>query len=162
MTIDSKILEANGLTDVERQQLAELINRFNYYSSRNALKRKFYEGHVTLGDVNLGIALPRDLRGLEIGCEWGAKTVDVLAGRSMFDGFVGENGQEAELMTQIIKDNQLIAEYAKACRDELEFGCTFATLAADPEIGCGFGSILLRRQRLFGAERRTGSTMAWQ
>lgn len=136
MTIDLKILEANGLTDVERQQLAELIDRFNYYSSRNALKRKFYEGHVTLGDVNLGIALPRDLRGLEIGCEWGAKTVDVLAGRSMFDGFVGENGQEAELMTQIIKDNQLIAEYAKACRDELEFGCTFATLAADPEIGC--------------------------
>ena len=136
MTIDSRILEANGLTDVERQQLAELIDRFNYYSSRNAVKRKFYEGHVTLGDVNLGIALPRDLRGLEIGCEWGAKTVDVLAGRSMFDGFVGQNGQDAELMTQIIKDNQLIAEYSKACRDELEFGCTFATLASDPMIGC--------------------------
>ena len=136
MTIDAKILEANGLTDVERKQLKDLIDRFNYYSSRNALKRKFYEGHVTLGDVNLGIALPNGLQNLEIGCEWGAKTVDVLAGRSMFDGFVGEDGQEAELMSQIIKDNQLIAEYAKACRDELEFGCTFATLTADPVIGC--------------------------
>lgn len=136
MILDYKIVEAQGLTDVERQQLHDLIGRLNYYSSRNALKRKFYEGHVTLGDVNLGIALPRDLRGLEIGCEWGAKTVDVLAGRSMFDGFVGEDGQDAELMTQLLKDNQLLAEYSKACRDELEFGCTFATLTKDPDIGC--------------------------
>jgi hypothetical protein len=32
-------------------------------------------------------------------------------------------------------DNNLIAEYMKACRDELKYGCTFATLSADDKIG---------------------------
>jgi hypothetical protein len=38
-------------------------------------------------------------------------------------------------MDQIVQDNNLIAEYIKACRDELKYGCTFATLSADPSIG---------------------------
>ena len=91
---------------------------------------------VTLGEVNLGIALPDGMQGLEIGCAWGAKTVDVLAGRSMFDGFVGVNGVEDEELADIVKGNNLITEYAKTCRDELKLGCSFATLSADKEIGC--------------------------
>jgi hypothetical protein len=80
--------------------------------------------------------LPEVLKGLEIGCAWGAKTVDVLAGRSMFDGFVGANGNEVAELDSIVINNDLIAEYNKACRDELKFGCTFATLSKDPKIGC--------------------------
>ena len=76
------------------------------------------------------------MQGLEIGCAWGAKTVDVLAGRSMFDGFVGVNGVEDEELADIVKGNNLITEYAKTCRDELKLGCSFATLSADKEIGC--------------------------
>ena len=63
---------------------------------------------------------------LDVGCSWGAKAVDVLASRSMFDGFVAENGAEADTMTEIAKRNRLIAEYQKACRDELLYGATFA------------------------------------
>ena len=96
----------------------------------------FYEGKVTLGEVNLGIALPEGMRGLEVGCAWGAKTVDVLAGRSMFDGFVGVNGVEDTELSDLVRDNNLVAEYPKACRDELKIGCSFATLSADDEIGC--------------------------
>ena len=76
------------------------------------------------------------MRGLEIGCEWGAKTVDVLAARSMFDGFVGVNGDPDDQLQEIVTGNRLIAEYRKICRDELKFGCTFATLSADPELKC--------------------------
>lgn len=136
MELTYKISEAVGLREEERRQIVDLIECFNYHQSKNLEKEKYYEGHVTLGEVNLGIALPEGLRGLEVGCEWGAKTVDVLASRSMFDGFVGQNGQDAETMTRIMNANRLQAEYMKACRDELEFGCTFATLSADPEIGC--------------------------
>lgn len=136
MELTYKISEAAGLREEERRQIVDLIECFNYHQSRNLEKEKYYEGHVTLGEVNLGIALPEGLRGLEVGCEWGSKTVDVLASRSMFDGFVGQNGQDAEEMTRIMEANRLQAEYMKACRDELEFGCTFATLSADPEIGC--------------------------
>ena len=114
----------------------KLINSYNTHISKNIEKNRYYEGKIRLNEVNLGIALPQGMQGLEIGCAWGAKTVDVLAARSMFDGFVGVNGDDIEQLDKIVTENDLIAEYAKACRDELKYGCTFATLSADPEIGC--------------------------
>lgn len=120
----------------EVSRLSKLIDVFVYHQSANETKNKYYEGKISLNDVNLGLALPFGINKLEIGCAWGAKTVDVLAARSMFDGFVGMNGEEIYDLDQIVVDNDLIAEYAKACRDELKFGCTFATLSADKEIGC--------------------------
>lgn len=127
----------DGLDDpVVIQQLQDLQDVFNYHQSKNELKERYYEGHVTLGEVNLGIALPEGLKRFEIGCEWGAKAVDVLASRSMFDGYVSSNGNEADVMTRIMTDNRMRAEYIKACRDELKFGCAFATLSSDPVAGC--------------------------
>lgn len=125
-----------GLGDYEKAILQKLVKIYQSHVSKNAEKNRYYEGKITLNEVNLGIALPNGLRGLEIGCAWGAKTVDVLAARSMFDGFVGVNGEEVEALDEIVVNNKLVAEYAKACRDELKYGCTFATLSADPEIGC--------------------------
>jgi len=120
-----------GLPDAEKVQLADLISVYNYHESANHVKERYYEGHIRVGEVNLGIALPKGIQGLEIGCSWGAKTVDVLASRSMFDGFVGMNGADVDQLTGIVADNNLIAEYSKSSRDELKFGCTFATLAQD-------------------------------
>ena len=120
----------------EVPRLQKLINLFNFHASKNEEKNKYYEGKISLSDVNLGIALPEGLRNLEIGCAWGAKTVDVLAARSKFDGFVGVNGNEVLSLDKIVVGNDLVAEYAKACRDELKYGCTFATLSKDDEIGC--------------------------
>ena len=54
-----------GLTKEEQQQLSDLAAAYNYHQSRNAAKDKYYEGHITLNDVNLGIALPQGLRNLE-------------------------------------------------------------------------------------------------
>ena len=122
-----------GLTLEENRQLATLAEVFNYHQPYNETKDKYYEGHITLNDVNIGIALPDGIKKLTVGCNWGQKTVDVLAARSMFDGFVGKN---TEALTQLVADNRLIAEYSKACRDELKYGCVFATLSADPELGC--------------------------
>jgi hypothetical protein len=125
-----------NLPEEEQNMLIELQNVYNYHQGKNSKKDKYYEGKIPLSDVNIGIALPEGIRKLEIGCAWGAKTVDVLASRSMFDGFVGVNGNEVLELDQIAMDNNLIAEYMKACRDELKYGCTFATLSADDKIGC--------------------------
>ena len=122
-----------GLTLEENRQLATLAEVFNYHQPYNETKDKYYEGHITLNDVNIGIALPGGIKKLEVGCNWGQKTVDVLAARSMFDGFVGKN---TEALTQMVANNRLIAEYSKACRDELKYGCVFASLSADDAIGC--------------------------
>ena len=51
-----------GLTVEELRQLCDLADVYQYHQGRNAIKDKYYEGHVTLNDVNLGIALPRGLR----------------------------------------------------------------------------------------------------
>ena len=125
-----------GFGDRERAQMQSLINIYSVHLSKNAEKDKYYEGKISLNDVNLGLALPDGMRRLEIGCAWGAKCVDVLAARSMFDGFVGINGYDVPELDKITDDNNLLYEYMKACRDELKYGCTFATLSADPEIGC--------------------------
>ena len=125
-----------GFRISEIKNFQKLLDVFDMHISKNIEKNKYYEGKISVNDVNLGIALPDGLRKLEIGCAWGAKTVDVLAARSMFDGFVGLNGEEVEALDQITLDNNLVAEYAKACRDELKFGCTFATLSADEQIKC--------------------------
>ena len=125
-----------GLDKDDALRLRKLLDTLKHYEPKNREKDKYYEGKVTLGDVNLGIALPEGMQGLEIGCAWGAKTVDVLAGRSMFDGYVNSNGMEDEELSAIVRDNSLIAEYPKATRDELKLGCSFATLSADDEIGC--------------------------
>ena len=125
-----------GLDRESRLMLTALLHTYEKHKAANDKKQKYYEGRIPLGDVNLGIALPNGMRGLEIGCSWGAKAVDVLAARSMFDGFVGENGQTVSDLDTIIAGNQLLAEYPKAARDELKYGCTFATLSADEAVGC--------------------------
>lgn len=125
-----------GLPMEEYAKLLKLVNIFLDQQPKNSMKNRYYEGRIALGDVNLGIALPEGLAGLEIGCAWGAKCVDVLAGRSMFDGFVGVNGENVEELDNIVRANRLIAEYPKATRDELKLGATFATLSRDPDIGC--------------------------
>ena len=126
----------DGLTEVERAQLRRLIRVYHQHLDKNKEKNRYYEGKISLDSVNLGIALPDGMRGLEIGCAWGAKCVDVLAARSMFDGYVGVQGEPVEALERIVEGNDLITQYMTAARDELKLGCTFATLSADPDIGC--------------------------
>lgn len=125
-----------GLTVSEQEKLNDLVAVYNYHIQKNKEKEKYYEGHVTLSDVNIGIALPDGMKNLEVGCNWGQKCVDVLASRSMLDGFVGTNGTYNETLTSVMDGNKMISEYQKACKDELEYGSVFATLSADPVIGC--------------------------
>lgn len=136
MKLSNSLANAKGLPREDQAVLRRLVNIYNHHESANRLKRRYYEGHISLREVNLGLALPKGMRGLEIGCAWGEKTVDVLASRSMFDGFVGSNGEAAEAMNRIMNGNRLMSEYTKACRDELKYGCTFATLGADKDLGC--------------------------
>lgn len=117
-------------TDLTRI-VAELQASYLAHLPKNKEKLLYYEGNLSLASVNLGIALPLGYAGLNIACAWGAKAVDALAARSRFDGFVGDNGDEAEAVRQIVERNNLIYQYGKACRDELTFGCTFATLSKD-------------------------------
>ena len=128
--------EISGIEPEEAAIIRKLLKVYDKHKAANAQKDRFYEGRISLDSVNLGLALPTGIQGLEIGCAWGAKCVDVLAARSMFDGFVGVNGEDVAQIDRIVEGNRLIAAYMLAARDELKYGCTFATLSADREIGC--------------------------
>ena len=121
----------DGLPEEEQNQLNELVFIYNYHQAGNAKKQRYYNGKISLSEVNLGIALPSSISNLEIGCSWGAKTVDVLAAHSMFDGYVTENGTESTEMADIMKRNHLIAEYNKAVKEELKYGCAFAAVSGE-------------------------------
>ena len=125
-----------GLTKYEADAFKDLLNVYEAHRGSNEVKDRYYEGKISLNSVNLGIALPKGMQGLEIGCAWGAKCVDVLAARSKFDGFVGMNGETVDEIDELVQNNRMIAEYMKACKDELEFGSTFCTLSPDSEIKC--------------------------
>ena len=125
-----------GLPVEEAGKLHKLMDVYTRHYSKNIEKNRYYEGKISLQEVNLGLALPDGIMRLQIGCSWGAKTVDVLAARSMFDGFVGMNGEDVEVLDTVTAENNLVAEYMKACRDELKYGCTFATLSADERGKC--------------------------
>ena len=114
MVLNFGIVE--GLPEEEQEKLNNLKYIYDYHKSANRKKNRYYDGKITLGEVNLGIALPKNIGRLEIGCAWGAKTVDVLAARSMFDGFVNQNGDEAKSMDRIMRRNRMVAEYAKATK----------------------------------------------
>ena len=148
--------KVTGLPKKEKAILSELFDIYNKHYTANVKKNKYYEGLVTLADVNLGIALPNGLGKVGIGCSWGAKTVDVLAARSMFDGYVDENGTDLILLTEIVKNNNLLTEYIKACRDELKFGCSFATLSANKKLKCSikFHSPMTSAAKWDGAKGR--------
>ena len=118
-----------NLPEEEQKWLNEAKYIYDFHRSSNRKKRRYYNGKITLNEVNLGIALPSGLGRLEIGCAWGAKTVDVLASRSMFDGYVTENGTKSDDMDQIMKRNHLTAEYNKAVKEELLYGCAFAAVS---------------------------------
>lgn len=134
-TIDDITL-INNFPDNELFKFRQLMDVYETHYGKNLEKDRYYNGNISLNSVNLGLALPEGIRELEIGCSWGAKTVDVLAGRSMFDGYVSAGGGSVEQLDRICEDNDFIAEYMKACRDELKYGCTFATLSADQKKGC--------------------------
>lgn len=118
-----------GLPEEEQKQLSDLVFIYNYHQAGNAKKQRYYNGKISLNEVNLGIALPASISNLEIGCSWGAKTVDVLAAHSMFDGFVAEDGTDSEEMNAIMQRNHLVAEYNKAVKEELKYGCAFAAVS---------------------------------
>lgn len=160
LSIDPSAISGLDMTEIEA--LTKLLQTYAWHQTNNIEKATYYEGNIPLSAVNLGLALPKTFKGLEIGCAWGAKTVDVLAARSMFDGFVGQSGNEVPELDQIVAGNQLIAEYPKACRDELKFGATLATLSPDKELGCKirFHSLLTAAAEWSGEKNRIAYGMA--
>lgn len=118
------IIGASNLGIYEAEQLERLIQVWDATMARNRLRRDFYDMHVNVR--NLGIAVSRDFaRMLDVSCGWPAKAVDMLAERSIPDGFAFESGLQADAVTRIMRDNNFDHKYPMAVKSEL----THSTMA---------------------------------
>lgn len=165
VTSMGNIIYADGLSQQDSDRLYRLVQIWAAKLPRNRLRRMYYEQKVM--PKNIGIALSDDMvKRLNPACGWAAKAVDMLADRSVFDGYVLEDGTTDQTLERIMLDNKVRQQYDKNVHDELAHCVVFWTLSrgrigrsnvrikshtaetaaaiwngADGRIGCGFAII---------------------
>lgn len=112
------IWEARGLNKRDAERMAELVQVWARTNAKNKLRTDFYNMHVN--PENIGIAVSCELeKKIEVACGWPAKAVDMLAARSIPDGFVFESGAQDNDLQRILRDNRLTWKYEQAAISEL-------------------------------------------
>lgn len=127
------IWEAAGLTAKDAKRMRDLVHVWHRNYWKNRLRNNFYEMHVDV--ENIGIAVSDELeRKIAVACGWPAKAVDMLAARSIPDGFVFESGAQDDQLQRIVRDNALIHKYSMAATSELKHSGMAWTLSRN-EVG---------------------------
>ncbi len=136
-----QIKQCRGLPKAEQRKLAELLDVWKLKLSRNQLKTRYYEAKEGL--KNLGIAIPSEFEDIDTVIGWPAKAVDYLAARSIFDGYVYDGAENADL-ERIMADNRLKLGYRQAVTSELVNSCSCGTVGrggpGEPEVVVNFHS----------------------
>lgn len=128
-----------GLTDEELAEFGALVRVWDDRARGNAEKMTYYLGKNQLKD--LGISIPPSLKRTLTVVGWPAKAVDMLAARSMFDGFAFTGDGEDPLgLKPLLVENQFELLYEQAVRSQLIHCAAFWTLGrgdrsqGDPEV----------------------------
>lgn len=116
---ESEIAIFNELLTVWQMKLPGNIENEEYYEQRNPLK-------------DLGIAIPPSCKDVQTNVGWATKAVDMLAERSVFDGFTFA-GKENEELQRVLQENDFKQTYSEAVISELVHSCSFITVSAGSE-----------------------------
>lgn len=117
-----------GLAPADQATLTELVNVLLLKKGRNRLRETYYDGKNRLKDLQ--ISLPPQLRTVETVVGWPAKAVDMLAARSIFDGFTFANGETSPQLERVLAQNQFKNLYRETVTSELINSCAFITVSA--------------------------------
>lgn len=125
MTVGSiSVRRVDGLLDEDVAVLVKLVEQLNRRRSKNELRRSYYDGHNALKD--LGIAVPPQLKSLDVVVGWPAKAVDSLSRRTILNGFSSTGGSELEaLVTELWDGNRIAGEASAAHTAALIHSCSF-------------------------------------
>ena len=124
-----------GLSSIDQDRLNKCVRVLKQHSQNNAKRSKYYDERITAADVNIGIAVPENMRtARDITCPWAKKAVSTLANRSVFDGFVNTDdelvpNEMLDLLNHLVSENDLTNRYRKFLRSELVHGVSFATVS---------------------------------
>lgn len=120
------IANAYGLTDEERDMVRRLLNVYYDNLERNKTITRYYLDKNPV--KNLGFAVPESLvNKVNTAVGFCGKAVDMLAERSILDGFtmVDPTEKEQETMDAIIRANRLTSRYRRALPAVLSHTCGF-------------------------------------
>ena len=109
---------AYGLMPEHRDLVHDLLGTWQRHYDRNVLCDTYYRMHNKL--VDLGISIPPQLTNLNAACGWGAKTVNVMADHSRFDGYVADDDEYQSMLDGIVARNNLVSRWRKACVSALK------------------------------------------
>lgn len=115
--------------------LRTLLDQWAHKVRRNQLRMTYYNGRNRLRD--LGIAIPPQLKSIETVVGWPAKSVDSLAHRIVFDGYVLPGDQEDPFgLSAVFADNQMQMELPQAITSALIHAVSFVSVTqGDTEAG---------------------------
>lgn len=115
-----------GLTEYEQDALRRLWEVWQQKLTRNRVRMQYYRKKNDLKDM--GISIPPELRNLETVLGWPAKAVDMLAARSIFDGFVYEDDPPYDI-GGILRDNKFRIMYRRGVKSELVHSLATVTVS---------------------------------
>ncbi len=119
--------KAEGLDESQRGIVERLARVVSERLGRNKLRMDYYHDRVAV--KNLGIAVPSSFNAkVDTSVGWAAKAVDMLASRSIFDGFTMAGATDADL-DGIMAANDMRLTYDMAVPSELIHGCGFWTVS---------------------------------
>ena len=129
-------VQVDNLPDECREPWDLMIRQWSQKLERNLLRTKYYDGRNEL--KNLSIAVPDSMAGISEVVGWPQKSVDALADRIVFDGFVGvgDDSRDPLGLDSILSDNDFDVELPQAIRSALTHSCSFLNVrSAEPEDG---------------------------
>ena len=133
--------------EADADTLRGLVKQWESKQRRNLIRQGYADGKNRLRD--LGISLPPQLRAVETVVGWPAKSVDLLAQRIRFDGFVMPGDEQDPYDVQsILTVNRFDVELPQAIRSSLTMSpAMVATVQGDvqsgePEVLMSFRSAL--------------------
>jgi len=116
-------VKLNKLWDVWSIKLTSNQQKETYYNLKNRIK-------------NMGISIPRHLEQFGTVIGWPTKAVDILANRSIFEGFGFKSGRNSDL-DEILRQNNFDLLYQQSVESEL-ISCAFMTVSkgedGEPEV----------------------------
>lgn len=134
---DASLLNSFG--KATSAHVAELLAVYSAHEPGNRKRRLYYLDKQE--PKHLGIAIPQEFANLDVSIGWCAKAVDMLACRSVLNGFSCESGVNPEI-DRMLRENRMSLKYDMAKTSELINGVGFWTVdrggAGEPEVVINF------------------------
>lgn len=118
--------KADGLTERDAEYLRELVSVLKKNYSKHEKRHLYYEDKVPVRSH--GMKVPYEYLTNNYATGWAAKAVNVLAERSVFDGFTFEEGAPAGF-EEVMRENDIRGLYAMSVPSMLIEGVGFWTVS---------------------------------